>query len=682
MSRFSRFLRPQSVVVIGGGVWCRNVVQQLQLFGFKGEIWHVHPKAKSLGGVLAYPSLADLPGIPDAAFIGVNRHDTIKLVRTLSERGAGGAVCFASGFSEADAEDEGSSSLQDCLVEAAGDMPILGPNCYGFINALDSFLLWPDQHGCSPVDRGVAILTQSSNIAINLTMQRRGLPVGFVAACGNMAQVSQAALADALLDDPRVSAIGLHVEGFGDTAEWHALACRAFDKGVPLVVLKVGLSDQAKGAALSHTASLTGTRAGSDAFLDYLGVPQVTDLPTFLETLKVFHLQGRLDRGAIAAISCSGGEASLIADLATSAGLTFPPLSEDQKTVLSTALGPMVALSNPLDYHTYVWGDALKMAQAWEPMTASDAAMTLIILDYPHTDARAWEPATQAAIAVRRDSNRPVAVVASLPELMPAAVARELAAQGVVPFNGMREALGAVSAASFLRAPRRLPPAAPVLAQSGRVLEEAEAKEILRAAGLSVPRGHIAAPGGLVEAAARLTPPFVLKAVGLAHKSELGGLRLNLSADALEEAALSMPGDRFLIEEMQMGAAVELLVGITADPAHGYLLTVGAGGVLTELWQDTASLLLPADAEATKAALRSLRIAPLLDEYRGAPPVRIDLAVAAVLALQRCVLEAKGTIVEAEINPLLCTSENAVAVDALICVTQDWKGDAYASGQD
>ncbi|MEM9638546.1 MAG: CoA-binding protein, partial [Pseudomonadota bacterium] len=132
----SRLLQPRSVAVVGGGAWCRQVVGQLQGMGFAGDIWRVHPDPAPVAGVSAVPSVADLPGVPDAAFIGVNRHLTVETVAALARMGAGGAVCFASGFSEAVGEDAGAGDLQASLVAAAGGMPILGPNCYGFINAL------------------------------------------------------------------------------------------------------------------------------------------------------------------------------------------------------------------------------------------------------------------------------------------------------------------------------------------------------------------------------------------------------------------------------------------------------------------------------------------------------------------------------------------------------------------
>jgi acetyl-CoA synthetase len=275
-----RLLRPASIAVIGGGAWARAVIAQCRRMEFQGAVWPVNPKGGEIEGIRVWEGVTDLPEAPDAAFVGVNRAATVEVVGQLAARGAGGAVCFAAGFAEAEAEDAEGARLQAALVAAAGAMPILGPNCYGVINALDGALLWPDQQGCRRVDRGVAILTQSSNIAINLTMQRRGLPLAYVVTCGNMAQTGQAAIARALLDDRRVTAIGLHVEGFRDLRDWEALAEAARDRGVALVALKVGRSAQARAATVSHTASLAGHDAGAAALMARLGIARVDSLAT------------------------------------------------------------------------------------------------------------------------------------------------------------------------------------------------------------------------------------------------------------------------------------------------------------------------------------------------------------------------------------------------------------------
>ena len=187
-SRLRRLFSPKSVAIIGGGVWCRSVIEQLFKIDYKGKIFPVHPSKKEILGIKSFKDVEDIPTIIDATFIGVNRNITIEVVKHLNSLNAGGAVCFASGFLEAEGDKKGSGELQKSLIEAAADMPILGPNCYGFINYLDH-AVWPDQHGGTTVDKGVAILTQSSNIAINITMQTRGLPISYIMSVGNQASL-------------------------------------------------------------------------------------------------------------------------------------------------------------------------------------------------------------------------------------------------------------------------------------------------------------------------------------------------------------------------------------------------------------------------------------------------------------------------------------------------------------
>ncbi|WP_298916609.1 acetate--CoA ligase family protein [uncultured Roseobacter sp.] len=678
----TRLLRPRSIAVIGGGAWCRQVILQAQKMSFDGGLHLVHPREIEIEGVKAVAKISDLPDVPDAVFIGVNRQATVEAVTALSAMGAGGAVCFASGFSEAAAEDGNATTLQRQLVDAAGDMPILGPNCYGFINALDGALLWPDQHGCDPVPRGVAILTQSSNIAINLTMQRRALPIACMVTCGNMAQTRQAEIAMALLDDPRITAIGLHIEGFGDTGQWHDLAMKAQEKSVPLIALKVGASDQARNATISHTASLAGSDAGAQALLDRLGIARLHDLPSFLETLKLLHCNGPLTSNALSCISCSGGEASLAADTAAHSALTFPALTNDQESALLEALGPMVSLSNPLDYHTYVWGDVDKMTAAWLPMAARHVGLTLIVIDYPHTDASDWQSATQAAIAVRKRGGQPVAVVATLPELMPREVARDLMAAGVTPLCGLREAMNAAEAAAQMRAPHRMPPLVPGHDRTVAPLSEADAKELLRGFGADTPRAVAVHGAGDVAVASDLAAPLVLKGQGIAHKSEAGAVMLNLTHDALAVTAQRMKAQSFLIEEMVQGGVAELLIGVTRDAAHGFVLTLGAGGVMTELWQDTTSLLLPVTEDDVTAALTRLKTYPLLTGFRGRPAADLTAITRAVMALQSFVIAHAERIGEAEINPLICTADRAVVADALITMTPDTNAQGEPDGAD
>ncbi|WP_424977090.1 acetate--CoA ligase family protein [Leisingera sp. S232] len=667
----SRLFRPKNIAVIGGGTWCRLVIEQCRKMGFEGTIWPVHPKAVEVAGLSAFTDVDSLPDAPDAAFIGVNRFVTIEVVRQLSARGAGGAVCFASGFLEAAAEDAEGADLQAQLLEAAGEMPFLGPNCYGFINYLDGALLWPDQHGGARAEKGVALVTQSSNIAINLTMQKRGLPVAYVVTAGNQAQSGIAAIGEALLEDERVTALGLHIEGFGDLRAFEALAARARELGKPIIALKVGKSAEAQAATVSHTASLAGGDAGAGALLSRFGIPRLDDLPSFLETLKLLHVTGRLPSNRIATISCSGGEASLAADTGHAHNVEFPPLNERQKSDLRDALGPMVALANPLDYHTYIWRDSEAMTRAFSAMMDPQLAMTMLIADFPRDDrcdASDWECAIQAAICSHQSTGANVGLVATLPELLPEDVAARLMAAGVVPFAGLSEAIAACEAASMPLpdAPASLLLPTPIVEPD--LVPEAEAKFQLSEFGLRVPRFKRAASATNARAVAvDVGFPVVLKGEGVAHKTEAGAVVLNLkSGQEVSDAAFNMPASRFLVEEMVTGAVAELLIGVVKDPAHGFVMTLAAGGTLTELMEDSASFLLPASDAEVETALKSLRVAKLLDGYRGAPAADREAILRAIRAVEAYVIENAAGLEEIEINPLLCTPSDAVAADALM----------------
>lgn len=667
----SRLFRPKSIAVIGGGAWCRLVIEQCQKMGFGGTIWPVHPKAEEVAGLPAFKDVDSLPEAPDAAFVGVNRFATIDVVRALSARGAGGAVCFASGFLEAAAEDAEGADLQAQLLEAAGDMPFLGPNCYGFINYLDGALLWPDQHGGQRAETGVALVTQSSNIAINLTMQKRGLPLAYVVTAGNQAQSGIAAIGEALLEDDRVTALGLHIEGFGDLRAFEALAARARALGKPIIALKVGKSAEAQAATVSHTASLAGGDAGAGALLSRFGIPRLDDLPSFLETLKLLHVTGRLPSNHIATISCSGGEASLAADTAHARRVAFPPLNDRQKTDLRAALGPMVALANPLDYHTYIWRDTEAMTNAFAAMMDPQLAMTMLIADFPRgdrCDASDWECTIAAMIAARERTGANAGFIATLPELMPEEVAARLMEAGVVPFSGLTEAIAACEAASLCLPEPPEPLLLPTATVEPDLIPEAEAKRQLSAYGLRVPHSKRAISATNARAVAvDLGFPVVLKGEGVAHKTEAGAVVLNLtSGQAVSDAAHDMPARSFLIEEMVTGAVAELLIGVVKDPAHGFVMTLAAGGTLTEVLQDSASVLLPASEADLETALNSLRVSRLLDGYRGAAAANREALMAAIRAVEAYVLENALGLEEIEINPLLCTPTDAVAADALM----------------
>lgn len=659
-SDLTRLLRPRSIVVLGS-VWAENVIAQCDKIGFSGQIWPVHPKRTEIAGRQCFATLDDLPGVPDAAFVGVNRHASIEVVRQLAEIGTGGAICFASGWAEA-----GASDLQADLVAAAGHMPILGPNCYGMINMLDGAVIWPDQHGCLPCDTGVAILSQSSNIAINLTMQARGLPIAYVACLGNAAQVGMADLARAMLDDPRVTALGIYAEGFDDAAALALLAQEARQAGKGIVVLKAGKSEAGAAAAASHTAALAGGAAASQAFLRQAGIGDVSNLSEFIETLKILHVHGYLPGRQVCSLSCSGGEAGLVADLAEGFELNFPILSEDQQGALTALLGPLVTLSNPLDYHTFIWGDGPTTTQVFaETLAPFDAG--LFVIDPPRSDRcdpQSFQPALAAICAAGEITGKPAFAVSTLPENFDEAWARTQMQQGQVALCGLETALGALQAASTPAGGRDWQPWLAYPECATQMLDEADGKALLSQMNVTVPMGRAAVNlADLRSQMSALQPPLALKGLGFAHKTEAGAVRLGLQD---LDGATEMPGATgYLIEEMVQDGIAEMLIGLRRDPVYGATVTLGFGGVQAELLADIQTLVLPVNASDIRGALDRLRLSPLLDGYRGRPQADTESIVQTVLKLQK-LMATDPAIVEVEINPLIVCQNGAVAVDALI----------------
>ncbi len=668
-----RLLQPRSIAVFGG--WqAEGVVRRCAEMGFAGPVWQVHPSRAG-----AYRSVAELPEPPDAAFVAVNREATVGIVRDLAAIGAGGAVCHAAGFKESGGR---GVELQAALIEAASRMPILGPNCYGIINYLDGALLWFDQHGGRRCERGVAILTQSGNIGLNLTMQRRGLPIGHLMTLGNQAKVGLSDCIAALVDDPRVTAIGLHIEAIDDVVGFDAAARKALVARKPIVAVKAGRSDAGAALALSHTASLAGADAAMDALLRRVGVARVASIPILLETLKLVHTVGPLPGRDLVTLSCSGGEAALIADAGAGRRVRLRPFTPQQGEAVRATLSDLVTVSNPLDYHIFIWGQAERLRATFTAVMACGWDLACLVLDFPRMDSCSdadWQVSLAAWAQARDDTGGRVAVLATLPECLPESVAETLIAAGIVPLLGIDEALAAAEAAADIGAAQAARPPEPVLpigsAETAMVtLDEWQGKRLLGEHGVAHPGGRLVADAEqAVAVASELGYPVVVKAVdpALAHKSELGAVALGLrDGGAVRAAAAHMTalGATLLVEPMVTDGVAELIVGILRDPQVGLCLVIGSGGVLVELLADRALLLLPTTAEEVRAALLGLRSAALLRGFRGRRPGDLEAAVETAMAVARFAAAHADRLLELDINPLIVrpAGKGAVAADVLI----------------
>ena len=676
---FERLLKPRSIAAFGGA-HAEEMIRQCDLMGYEGEIWPVHPKKSEILGRKVYRSVSELPGSPDAAYVGVNRNLTIDIVRELAARDAGGAVCYATGFVEAGEE---GSSLQAQLLEASGKMPLVGPNCYGLLNYVDGAMLWPDQQGGRRVEEGVAIITMSSNVGFNLTMQQRGLPIAYMVSLGNKLKFDLHDAIDTFARRDRVTALGLFLETMPDPIAFQEAVNIARDLAKPIVAVKVGRSEVAKKMVVSHTASLAGSDALITALFERLGVARVDSLEAFVEALKVLHVLGPLKGGRIGAMSTSGGDLTLLAD-ALGPDLSIPSLSESVEQLLRAKVHERVVAANPFDYQMFNWNDEDHMAEKFTAFLSEDFDVALCLLDYPREDIcdqSSWGGAERGFVRAAQKTGTKAAVLATFADTITESVAVRLMEQGVALLAGIDTGVAGIQAAVDVGTAWSRSPSPPLLANfghrlesPGKVLNEAESKNFLSRYGIQVPVGRVVqnAPEA-VNAAGDLGYPVVIKALGVSHKTEVGGVRLGLgSADEVIAAVTEMSklSRSFLIEKMIDGVVAELIVGVVRDEQFGPYLLLGGGGILVELMKDSASLLLPATRQQILHALSKFKCAPLLNCFRGCPPADLKAAADIILAVADIVENDPSAINELDINPLMVLAEGqgAVAADALICL--------------
>ena len=673
MRDLTRLLNPRSIAFVGGNE-CAIAIRRTRELGFTGTIYAVHPKRDELSGVPTLKSPDDIPEAVDAAFIAVKNEPTIEVVRALAAKGCGGAVIYAAGFAET-----GNADLQRKLLAAANGMPLMGPNCYGFVNTLSRAALWPDETGLEPVERGVALITQSGNIACNFTMMMRGLPVAAVFSIGNQVDVGMHDMVETLSADPRISAIGLHVEGLPDVAAFARAAALARQRKVPIVVLKTGRSEQGAKVAMSHTSSLAGADTLYDALFERYGIARMKSVSAFAETLKFLHNGGPIADSRLVSLSCSGGEAALVADMALEKKVSFPPFNAATKPRVAATLNEYVAIDNPLDYHTFIWGQPDKLTATFTQVLKGGFDVGMVILDtptHPKMKPEAWATTARAMAAAAQATGARAAVVASLSEGMPLSLADELSQSGVAPMMGLDDALTAFEAAAFIgrnwARTETLPDMLTPLTKGSddRIFSESAAKALLKKHGLSVPEGIVCPAEDAVAAAEKLGYPVTLKvsSAAIAHKTEAGGVALNLrTADEVREAAERMAklAPDVLVERMVTGAVAELIIGLTSDPQFGTALVVGAGGILTELLKDSVTLILPTTRSEIERALKTLKVWTLVEGFRGKSGDQ-QAVFRAVEAVADFANANRGLVEEVDVNPLLVLKDGAIAVDALI----------------
>ena len=628
-------------------------------------------------------SVADLPEVPDATFIAVNASATIEAVRALEARGASGAVLYAAGFGELG---ERGRATDAALADAAGDMAIVGPNSNGLLNSLSKLALWPtNDHQPLSMRSGAAVVAQSGGVARLVLREQRGVQPAVVISSGNQTLLDVADVLEVLLDDERITAIGLFVEGVGDVAAVSRIYEHAKGRA-PVVIMKTGRSRLGVEMAVTHTGSLAGDDEFFDALCTRLGFVRVESLTGFVETLKAFDRLGTLRGRRMAVLSASGATRALFADACESRGILLPELSSRTAERLRPQLPDFAHVSNPLDYNAAYTG-SVGLTFENEPAlfecfrTVLSEGFDVAVMHAESTDVgEAGSPVLRAWRDAVRATGTPGALVTLMPENMSATAHKFCRENGLASLQGLLDALDAIEAVMDHGSTSPPPPdelalpspVAPAVAPE--VLDEGEAKDALEAYGLRIfPKRRLASADGIVEAARELRFPVALKAVSgdIPHKSRVGAMAVGLvDENALVravrsvEAAVAAAGvtpRAYLVEEMIRLPKTEVLVGVKSSPIYGHGLVLGAGGVDVEELDDTSVVLIPASAGQIRAGLSKLRVRRAMSE-------RMILSLIDVaLAISRYAVSVRGDLVSMEINPLILTSDGeAVGADALI----------------
>jgi acyl-CoA synthetase (NDP forming) len=679
---------PESVAVVGASADPKKTggrpVHFLRKHGFQGAIWPINPRAEEIEGLRCYASVADLPGAPDVAIVllGVERAEAA--VRDLAAKGCRLAIVLASGYSEAG--DEG-RARQEGLIAAAGEMRLLGPNTIGAINLTRGIVLSASGalEGDNIPKGWISVASQSGGILGALLSRGMARGIGFckLASTGNEADIDISDLIEAYARDTETTVIVAYIEGIRSIDKFRRAAQAARAAGKPLVVYKVGRSESGARAAVSHTGAMAGEDRVYDALFRQVGAiraesfSDLLDIPAMLATRRV--LRGK----RIAILTSTGGAGSLVADNCGILGLDVPELDAATGQVLAGILGHDAPLKgNPVDV-TLAGVDPATMTAATEALLGSDSIDGVVVVVGSSALARP-EVAVGAIRAGASKSDKPLIAYVSphaphLVELLnsegvPAYAAPETCA------TALQAAVAAPAAGKPLSIDRQAE--IPADLPSG-TLNEAESRALFETFGLSGAGSHVVQTAQeATEAARQIGGPVVLKVLSraIAHKSDVGGVRVGLSAEnvgpALTEmaaklAAQNLPEPEGYLVQAMLRGGIEMILGFRRDPQLGPLVLLGAGGVQAELSGDSTLRLLPLAEGDARAMVEELRVTRLLEGWRGAPAHDIDALVAAVEALARMGATLGDRLEEAEINPLFVMpkGQGVAAADGLIVLS-------------
>ncbi|RJG06787.1 CoA-binding protein [Noviherbaspirillum cavernae] len=695
-------ISPDSIAIIGassnpgrvGGMPLALLLQH----GYAGRIYPINPKYTDISGLTCYPDVESLPGPADLAVLAIAAEDVVASLKRCHAKGIPAAIVFAAGFAEAG---DAGKALQDELEQfaAASGMIVAGPNCMGFANLnTHAYTAFASvfKNTPPPAQPGnTALVTQSGNVcaAVYSVGRKQGVGYNYVINTGNEACLEFSEYLEWLVEDESTHCVAGYVEGLRDGARFVRTVARARELNKPLILLKVGDSSKGQEAAASHTASLAGDQRVYKAALRQLGVMRADDLAHMADLCYLAQFRHKTGGKRIAIVTISGALGALLSDRFSDHGVEIPTLPADVQATLRAGIPDYGMVSNPIDITGNVVNQQGFFAEALG--TVLDCAEVDAIVMY--APGYLLDRLTPELVEAAGKTDKLIAAI----DTGNATVRETLEQAGIPVFTETGRAVAALSSflhwqdgrrATWRPMPQRAAMTASALdivetvrSKKRVALDEAEGKKLLASFGVPVAHEAVATnPAEAASMAQRIGFPCVLKILSpdILHKTEIGGVRLNIgsaqeAASACEEilaaARAKMPDARLtgVLLQRQEKSAAELLVGVTRDPVFGLVMTVGLGGILTELYQDVAQRILPVDAAMAQEMLRELRAWPLLDGYRGRQPADVTAACQAIAAVSEAALALGPELSELEVNPLMlrAAGEGAVAVDALAMLT-------------
>jgi len=692
-ARLREFFGASSIALVGASDtsgWARNVYESLRAAAFPGTFIPVHPRHPTVFGVPARTNLRELEEPVDLAFVLVPTEAVESVIQDAAAAGVRNVVVLAAGFGE---QGEAGRRLERGLVElaTANDIVLLGPNGLGFINA--PARVAPYGLNITPplIAGSLGVVLQSGALASAVLNFARGHAIGLslLISMGNEAMITTADVIEYLVEDPVTQVIALFLEEIRQPARFAALADRALERGKPIVALKVGRSPAGQRTALAHTGAVAGDDAVVDAAMRQLGIIRARSLEELLVTASLLSSSALPKGRRMGVVTASGGACDIIADRAHDEGIELPDFSDQTVAALEALLPPFTRAQNPIDATGY---GLAHQASAARPITASLEAVTrdpnVDFVFYLGVNLPAVQPPDPEPVERRLDAQ--VEVIHSSPVPVVCATttcsdigdfARDLLlSRRLSLLGGLDLGMTALGHALWWQerraaGPRRHEVARPISDRhySAGVWSEVSGRQLLQEAGVPVvPAEVVHSANDAVLAGERLGYPLVLKIVapGVAHKSDVGGVVLNVTTEMEVVQAvtrlLSRPGvEGVLVSPMRSGGN-ELLAGVTVDPTFGLVLAVGLGGVWVETLRDVSLRVLPIDTDEARQMLIELKAAPLLQGARGGAPVDLDRLAEVLVRLTRAAAMPGPSLQALEVNPLWCRGEQIEALDVLV----------------